>query len=139
MRKLTLLFLIISMTLGCTKVYNETTAAPTSTDTTTPVVPLPADKIEFRVFGQDLIGNVVIHHTDPINGVTLYNGGVPYFASIESKDDSIFLFIEATGNGKLPSSAIQVQIFVNGKLFREAFSQGFEMSVQASGTYRRVS
>ena len=132
MKKLISFLLIISL-VGCTKVYNE---APTSPSPVAPTTKT-ADKIEFRVFGQNVFSPVSIRHTDPINGVTIYSGGIPYFAAVSSKDDSIFLFIDASGNGNFSSSSLQVQIFVNGKLFREAFSQGFALQAQASGTYRR--
>src|SRR4051812_12091496 len=122
--RLLLALAIVVASGGCTKVYNS----PTSPDPTpTPEGKRKADKIEFRVFGQQLTGPISIRHTDPINGLTLYNGGVPYFASVTSTQDTIFLVIEATGFGTFSSSGLQVQIFVNGALFREAFSQGFSM------------
>lgn len=133
MKKQTWLAIVLISLVGCTKVYQQSPTSPT------PVVPVTKspDKIEFRVFGQQLSGPVSIKHTDPINGNTLYNGGVPYFASVSSNQDTIFLFIEATGNGLFLNSGLQVQIFVNGQLFREAFVQGFTLTVQASGTYRK--
>lgn len=134
MRRVTLvILLVLPLYLSCTKVYNETSKTPTSPTQTTKV----PDKIEFRVFGIQLFQPVVIKHTDPINGLSLYSGGVPYLATISSKDESIFLFIDASGTGQSNTSNLQVQIFVNGKLFREAFSQGFTVAASASGTYRR--
>jgi len=127
--------IILSIT-SCTKVYNESPTSPSAT--VAPGTPKVADKIEFRVFGQQLSGPVNVKITDPINGNTLYSGGVPYFASFTSNQDSIFLFIEANALGTFSTSGLQVQIFVNGTLFREAFSQGFSMTCQASGTYRRT-
>jgi hypothetical protein len=127
-----LALVLVLVSTGCTKVYNSP-SSPSATPTPTHKLP---DRIEFRVLGQQLSGPIAIRHTDPINGVTLYNGGVPYFAAVSSKQDSIFLFIEATGFGIFSTSGLQVQIFVNGQLFREAFTQGFSLSVQASGTYR---
>lgn len=133
MKKLTIGLLLL-LAVSCTKVYNEAPTAPTSTVDQTHKVP---DKIEFRVFGTQLLQPIIIKHTDPINGISLYSGGVPYLATISNPDQSIFLFIDASGFGQFSSSSLQVQIFVNGKLFREAFSQGFVVAASASGTYRR--
>ena len=134
MRKALAILLLLPI-LSCTKVYNETPTAPSQS--VAPGTPKQPDKIEFRVFGNQISSVVTIKHSDPINGAALYVGGTPYYASVNSKDDSIFLFIEATGNGTFSFSSLQAQIYVNGQLFRESFSQGFALSVQASGTYRR--
>lgn len=129
-----LIILLLPLLLSCTKVYNETPTSPSAVAPTTTKQPY---KVEFRVFGQQLSGPINVKITDPINGNTLYTGGVPYFASFNTNQESMFLFVEATGFGTFSSSGLQVQIFVNGTLFREAFSQGFSMTCQASGTYRR--
>lgn len=134
MRKVLAVLLVLPL-LSCTKVYNESPTSPSAT--VAPGTPKVADKIEFRVFGSLLNLPVNIKHTDPLSGNALYSGGVPYYAQVSSKEESIFLFIEATGSGTASFSNLQVQIFVNGRLFRESFFQGFTLVAQASGTYHR--
>jgi hypothetical protein len=140
------LFALLLATLGltpsaCTKIYPERGSPTAPTTTVTPPTPPPpkADQVEFRVLGTNVSTSIpmVVRHTDPINGTTLYVGGVPYFASFTSLDDDVFLYVEASGTGTLATSTLQVQIYVNGRLFREAFSQGFTLTAQASGTFRR--
>jgi hypothetical protein len=131
-----LLLFPLLLVVACTEIYNNEreTSSPTAPSTTT-----GGDRVEFRVFGSSVLGTfpVNIRHTDPINGVTIYSGGIPYFAAVSSREESIFLFVEGSGFGSLSTSTLQVQIFVNGRLFREGFSQGFTLQAQANGTYRR--
>jgi hypothetical protein len=123
---------------ACTKVYNQPPTSPTPTVTPTPTPPR-SDKIEFRVLGTNVSSfvPVLIRHTDAINGLTLYSGGVPYQFDFSSLDDSIFLYIQAQASGDTSLATLQVQIYVNGRLFRDGFSQGYALDAQASGTFRR--
>jgi hypothetical protein len=137
-----------SAPLACTKVYPDRTTdrtatptptAPTPTPTPTPA-PVPvADRIEFRVLGTNLsaVTPAIVRHTDALNGTTLYTGAVPYFVSFTSLDTDVFLYIEAQAVGANVTATLQVQIYVNGRLFREAFAQGLALNAQASGTFRR--
>ena len=99
------------------------------------------NKVEFRVFGSNLsTSQVTIRHTNSVDGMTNFTGLIPYLVSFESENDSIFLYVEATTNpfSSFPAPNLQVQIFVDGKLFREAAAQGtFPLYAQAAGTYRR--
>ena len=133
MSRIISILLIIGL-MGCTKVYNDGSnrGNPTGASQVNKF-----DKVEFRVFGQQLLSAVIIRHTDPANGITIYNGASPYFATINSNQDNVFLFLEASATGISFNSVLQAQIFVNGQLFREASAQGSAMTVQISGTYRR--
>lgn len=149
-----LLFLAIGLgPAACTKVYTDgddrtsvasvnptaPTPAPTPTPTPTPTPAPRLDKIEFRVIGSNIspVPPVLVRHTDAVNGLTLYAGAVPYFMQFDSTEPTVFLYVEAQGTGNLFASTLQVQIYVNGKLFREGFSQGFTLYTSAAGTYRR--
>jgi len=129
------LSLILVMLCACTKVYVPT--APT-TSTPPPATPAPTlDKIEFRVFGSEVASPVTITYIDPLNGTTIINGSLPYFAEVTNANSSVFLFLSAQTFGFNSSSSLQVQIFVNGQLFREDSITGFTLLAQASGTFRR--
>jgi len=122
------------MVSSCTKVYTQ----PSDNTTTTTIIQVPtADTIEFRVFGSNPFGPIQVKHIDPLNGLTLTTTSLPYFASVQSRESSDFLFLEASGFGASNTSTLQVQIFVNGKLFREAGSIGLNLFASASGTFRR--
>lgn len=125
---------------GCTKVYTD--EGRTTVTTTGPVTTAPtpvADTIEFRVVGLALstFSPVVVRHTDAVNGSTVYSGTVPYVVSFRSLDSSVFLAIDATATGAASTSALQVSIYVNGRLFREGVASGYTLSASANGTYRR--
>jgi hypothetical protein len=126
------------LTLGCAKVENPNAPSsdrPGSTTTTTvPVV--TKDNIEFRVFGSGLLLPANIRFIDPLNGLTIVTASPPYFAGVQSTDSSVFLFCEAQATA-FSTGNLQVQIFVNGKLFREAAQFGSNLDVIASGTFRR--
>ena len=121
------------LTLGCTKVTVPTQPSST-TSTTAPVV--IKDSIEFRVFGQGLLLPATIRFIDPLNGLTIVTASPPYFAAVESTDSSVFLFCQAQATA-FSTGSLQVQIFVNGRLFREAAQFGSNLDVIASGTFRR--
>jgi len=148
-RRLTLLLVTATLALApaCTKVYTDddrnngavVTPTPLPTPTPTPAPVVKTDRIEFRVLGAGLAAftPVIVRHTDAVNGLTLYAGATPYFVQFDSTESTVFLYIEASGSGSLLQSTLQVQIYVNGKLFREGYAQGVTLSATASGTYRR--
>jgi hypothetical protein len=118
----------------CTKTYNYNTAP--SPVPTTPV----ADVIEFRVFGNPGPVPVLIKFTDSIDGASvLTTVSLPYIATIKSLDASIFLDVEASAVPLVVAgSSLQAQIYVNGRLFREAIAANITpLTVSASGTFRR--
>jgi hypothetical protein len=126
----------------CTKTYNYTNPSP---------VPAPApvvdDVVEFRVFGQ--VGNapISIRFTNSVDGTTVLTAlSLPYIATVKNREASIFLDLEASATPAssaacgCPTSGtfLQAQIFVNGRLFREAFAANLvTLAVIANGTFRR--
>jgi hypothetical protein len=141
MRNLIVLALVVvSVSVsGCTKVYNQrdreaTIIAPT---------PVQSDTIEFRVLGNVSVP-VTIRHSNSLDGTTLVAGvSLPYYAAIQNDKSSVFLLLEATAPSAVAPAAgaalpvVQVQIFVNGRIFREAYSTGAAATAQATGTFRR--
>jgi hypothetical protein len=127
----------IALVAGCAKIDNPTapTRATTGTPSTTTPTPAIADTVSFRVFGQTLFAATTIKTIDPVNGLTLTSSSLPYAASVTSTDTDAFLYVEASSFGA-STATLQVQIFVNGKLFRESASTGPVLFAQASGTFR---
>lgn len=127
---------------GCTKIYNDRNpAAPSVTPLPAPA-PAAADTIEFRVFGSVGTAPVAVRYTNSRDGLTaLAAVSLPYVATVKNLDDSIFLDLEASASPALSwvsSSYLQIQIYANGRLFREAFISGVSpLNVAASGTFRR--
>jgi len=119
-----------------TTINNQLPAAPSPTPTPTPV----ADTIEFRIFGQVGVAPVLIKYTNSIDGSSILSAAsLPYIVSIKSLEASIFLDLEASAAPLVGAgSSLQAQIYVNGRLFREATASGVTpLSVSASGTWRR--
>ncbi len=121
----------------CTKTYNYNTApSPIPTPTPTPV----ADVIEFRVFGNPGPVPVLVKLTNSIDGASVLTTiSLPYIATVKSLDASIFLDVEASAVPLVVAGAsLQAQIYVNGRLFREAVATNITpLTVSASGTFRR--
>jgi hypothetical protein len=111
--------------------------APTPTPTpapTTPAAPI-ADRIEYRVTGANVLSAVTVRFSDPANGLAITSSTLPFIATATNTDPSAFVFLEASGFG-FSTSSLQVQIFVNGRVFREASAVGSVLFAQASGTIR---
>lgn len=128
---------------ACTRVYydrrNDSTtsiASPTSPTPTPPAV--KTDRIEFRVFGTGL-GPVLIKFTNAIDGLTvLSSASLPYIATVRSDEPAIFLYGEASALSTLTTGTLQIQVFVNGTLFREGSASGIgSLLATASGTWRQ--
>lgn len=121
----------------CAKTYNYNLApSPVPTPTPTPV----ADVIEFRVFGNVGAVPVLVKWTSSIDGASVLTTiSLPYLATLKSLDASIFLDVEASAVPLVVAgSSLQAQIYVNGRLFREAIATGVTpLTVSASGTFRR--
>jgi len=110
-----------------------------------PTAPSPTavadDVVEFRVFGQ--VGNapISIRFTNSVDGTSVISAvSLPYIATIKNRAASIFLDLEATATPPSSTSGtfLQAQIFVNGRLFREAFAANLvTLAVIANGTFRR--
>lgn len=129
-----LLLLPLLLALSCNDIYvDRENASPTSPSGTNTGV-----KIEYRVFGTQLQQvPVTIRHTSSQEGMANLTGAVPYLFSFTSTDSSTFVFVEASALPFSSTATLQVQIFVDGKMFRESASSGFSLYASASGTYRR--
>jgi hypothetical protein len=131
---------VIGLTTGaCTKNYYPTQPTPIPS-TTTPTTPDP-DVIEYRVFGTVGAVPTVIKWSDAIDGLTvLTNESLPYTTTIRSTDAELFVLLEADANAILGYGSLQVQIVINGRVFREAYTSGYgPLTATASGTWRRGS
>jgi len=125
--------------LGCRDTINVLPApapVPTPTPTATPV---PLNVIEFRVNGNPSLAKV--RYSDPVDGLTLVTTILPYSISISTPQTTMFVSLDATPTS-YPFSVnvpfMQVQIFANGSLFREANSSDFLLStISVSGTWRK--
>lgn len=139
MRRRALLILILTMgSVTCTDVYNTPPASPTS-----PTAPTPTgDEIEYRVQGNVGISLTAIKFTNSVDGTTILPAAsLPFVARVTSSERQIFLLLEANATPSTfgaTTPILQVQIFVNGRLFREGFAVGFTtLTATASGTWRR--
>jgi hypothetical protein len=113
---------LLALITGCTRVYNQQPTAPSTTvDTGTKKV--IHDNIEFRVIGNATGARV--RYSNTLDGLLQITTTLPFQISIDSIKDTIFLSLEATPtgfSGATLSPFMEVQIFVNGNLFREASS-----------------
>ena len=135
--------LIGAIAASCTRVYYDrsrdtttTSASPTSPTPTPPTV--KTDKIEFRVFGSG-VGPVLIRFTNALDGLTVLSAAsLPYVATVRSDEASIFLYAEASAISTVTTGSLQVQVFVDGVLFREGSASGLgPLLATASGTFRQ--
>lgn len=125
----------VLLVVGCSRVTVPTSPDRTGTTAAPSTVPAISDRIEFRVFGANLLSPATIKHIDPADGLTLTTTALPYFASVTSTDPTAFVYLEASAFG-FSTATLQVQIIVNGKLFREASSIGSSLFASAGGTVR---
>lgn len=139
--KLIIAFLCLFMVSSCNRIYTDSYNNPLApTNPLTPTNPiLTKDLIEFRVSGN--CSSALIRFNNALDGLSQLTTSLPYVAIFESNRDNIFLSLEATP-GIYPTSVqvpfLSVQIYVNGKLFREANSSSFlANTISVSGTYRR--
>lgn len=128
---------------ACTKVYYDRNAPGqnTSVSPTSPTPPaIVKDLIEFRIFGNVGLAPTSIKFTNTVDGLTIVpSAGLPYVASVNSVESSVFLYVEAQATPlTIVPGTLQVQIYVNGRLFREGYATGLSTIVaSASGTFRR--
>jgi hypothetical protein len=127
---LTAFLLSVVTVSGCTKIYDDDDDEDGPLTTPAPVV--KADVIEFRVSGS--FPSAIVRHSDSINGLTQVSTGLPYFASVSSTRENIFLSLESSAVG---IGNLQIQILVNGMLFRESNSTTFSPALSVNGTYRK--
>ncbi len=68
----------------------------------------------------------------------LSTASLPYLATVKSTDASVFLYVEAQALSLVQTSTLQVQTYVDGRLFREGYASGLgPLVASASGTFRR--
>jgi hypothetical protein len=104
-----------------------------------PTIPPPpkSDVVEFRVIGN--FPTVQIRYRTPLDGTTQVTTGLPWSTVVKMVKGPMFLSIDAIARSE-PSGAggpyLQVQIFVNGILFREANSSEKVPMISVSGQHR---
>lgn len=132
MKILPLLFACMLSVCACTEV--EVLPSPAAPDD-----PNPSVTIEFRVFGN--ARSAIVRFGNPVDGLTVLKTSLPYVAIITTIDPFIFLSLEATPTSFADSVAapfMSAQIFVNGRLFREATSSEPDIhTLSVSGTWRQ--
>src|SRR4051812_14451299 len=137
MKTRSLIALLLLAVLACNRVESPTAPTPAApAPPSTPAAAPTIDRIEYRVQGSSILLPVTIRHLDPLDGLTLTSSSLPYVATATNTDPSAFLYLEASAFG-FSTSTLQVQIFVNGHIFREGSSVGSVLFAHASGTFRR--
>lgn len=117
---------------GDTKIYNELPTAPTAPTTSNQV------KLTFRVNGN--FTSVRIRYSDSINGLNQVVTALPYFNSVYTSGDTLYLSLDATpiiGPVVQDNPFITAQILVNDVLFREGSSFDYTTQLTVSGTWRK--
>ena len=101
----------------------------------TPVPEPPrVNEFEFRVTGD--MRRVMITISSTTEGITKVITDLPWFTTIRSTRESMFLSISAEAEQDVGNlGTIVVQIFVNGLLFREASASGFDPAAAVSGSW----
>ena len=133
-----LLVLAVTVTALCLACRDTINVLPSPVPTPT-VTPIPLNVIEFRVNGNPTLAKV--RFSDPVDGLTIVTTVLPYSISIQTAATTMFLSLEATPTAYRSRSnvpVLQVQIFANGSLFREASSADFSLNtIAVSGTWRK--
>lgn len=110
----------------------ESPTAPTPVPTPTP------NSIEFRVLGDIVLdpgtNGVEIQYGSTEEGTSRILSTLPWFLTTRTLRDSLFIVLNASGTG---FGVLQVQIIVNGQLFREASASGFNPRVAVSGLFSK--
>src|SRR5262249_50477928 len=138
-RRLAPLVTLVALAVACAQIDTPTgpgrapmPAAPTPGAPPAP----PGIAIEFRVTASSLLSQITIRPFDPLNGLTIVTTDPPYLAAVTIRDATAFVSLEAHSTG-LTFSTLQVQIFTNGRLFREAAAVGSVLVAATSGTIRQ--
>lgn len=123
----------VLLVVGCTRVEVPTSPDRTGATAAPSAAPTVTDRIEFRVLGFNLLSPATIKYIDPVNGLTLTTSAPPFVVDVTSTAPSAFVYLEASAIG-FSTGALQVQIMVNGRLFREGASVGGSLFASAGGT-----
>lgn len=105
-----------------------------ATPVPTPVVILPKPvEVSYRVTGT--IRNAHITYFSSVQGTTQVITDLPWFLGYTTpRDNSVFVYLSAEAPfDNILDGSLQVQIFIDGQLFREARSSGSTPSVAVSG------
>jgi len=114
---------------GCVRDNTITTAKDSNNpNAPTPIVPVVLHTVEFRVLGTINLATITASNSQ--EGMEIISSGLPWFQSIKVKNDT-FVYLDAQSS---EFGTIQVQILVDGVVFREAFSNGFSPKIAVSGT-----
>lgn len=102
----------------------------------TPVPAPTPNTIEFRVLGDIVLdpgtNGVEIQFGSTEEGTSRVLSTLPWFSSTRTFRDTLFLALNAQASG---FGVLQVQIIINGQLFREASASGFNPRVAVSGQF----
>jgi len=134
-----LFLLLLSLSLvGCTDiVYPPSSPDSVSRNPTTPTT--KNVKIEYRVSGNAT--SVRIRFSNNEDGLSQVVTTLPYTNTFSTESDSLFVSLDVTPisySALTTFPFLSAQIFVDGKLFREATSNEFLLNTLAvSGTWRR--
>lgn len=134
-----LLALVLCLTAASCTIKDERTPLPPTAPTPTPKPEPKPDVIEFRVSGN--VQTVAVRTSDTFNGQQFVTTSLPYFTQVQSLRDTLFLSVDAqtlvANSSTLFGNYVQVQILVNGVLFKEASDIATLPHATASGTWRR--
>ena len=123
---LTTLLIVSVCVTSCVR-DNTITTKDSNPNSPTPIIPV-THTVEFRVLGTINLATITASNSQ--EGMEIVQSGLPWFQSITIKKDT-FLYLDAQS---FEFGTIQVQILVDGVLFREAFSTGFSPKIAVSGT-----
>ena len=87
--------------------------------------------VEYRVTGTI---SVTITASDTQEGMSITTTGLPWFQTFKITQDT-FLYLDAVASNQDDFGIIHIQIFVDGKLFREAVANGFNPKLAVSGEF----
>lgn len=128
------LVLLAGLAVACDYRIDNTT--PTGV---TPIVPPTStvqDTVEFRVQGD--LPLVIVKVSNSLDGLQQSSSVLPYSSTLNiAGRDSVFLSLDARAPLLGAFGFLQVQIFVNGLVFREASSANLNPVAAVSGTWRR--
>jgi len=131
MRLLLVLSMVLSMAvsnISCVKDNNfGDRGAPANPASPEPVI--VSHLVEFRVTGT--VNLCTITASDTQEGMSIITTGLPWFQSFKITQDT-FLYLDAISDD---FGVVHVQIFVDGKLFREAVANGFNPKLAVSGEF----
>ena len=115
---------------GCVRDNTVEVRSPANPASPDPVV--VSHLVEYRVTGT--VSFVTITASDTQEGMSITNTGLPWFQSFKITQDT-FLYLDAVATNPDDFGIIHVQIFVDGKLFREAVANGFNPKLAVSGEF----